>query len=299
MHPGLWKLIKTEIALWRINLLPGNTVIRLLIFNAILFIISYLLLLWCFSFPIIPAVIILVIHGIELIALFHYHHALRLGMKTRQGVIESTFETIHNGPLQTLAKVLRLLRCQDIKPPELIPKVEQELEKLNSELRGIYEFLQQESPNQDSKLYLANNLVINLQDPFHEVLYQVYSYTLDREFPYFKTIKIKIHHFESIDERYLTMEEKRGIARFLEEALCNVGKHAIGVSKLQVTFSLLAGCYTLRIIDNGSGIKLDKQGRGTQQFINLARRLKGKFRRSPLSPQGTICELSWPVNTKI
>ncbi|ABA22019.1 possible Sensor with Chase2 domain [Trichormus variabilis ATCC 29413] len=261
-----------------------------------LLVISYLLLIWGWWVPVIPAILVLTINGMELIALYQYDQALRLGMKTRQDVIESTFETIHNGPLQSLAQVLKLIRCENTNTQELLPKIEKELEKLNHELRGIYEFLQQEYPSQDIKLYLGNNLVLSLQDPLHEVLYQVYSYTLDREFPCFKTIKVAIRSFEPIDEKSLSMEQKRGICRFLEEALCNVGKHATGVTKLQVTCSLIAGWYTLKIIDNGLGVNSSKKGRGTQQFINLARQLRGKFQRSPQIPQGTICELSWPVS---
>ncbi len=287
MQPGLRSIIKTDIGIWYL------VVITLAIVSVS--IISYSLMVWGWWVPIIPAILGLIINTIELIALYKYDHALRLGMKTRQAVIESTFETIHNGPLQSLAKILKLVRRRDMTTQELLPEIEKELEKLNYELRGIYDFLQQEYPQQDNKLYLGNNLVISLQDKLHEILYQVYSYTLDRDFPCFRTIKVKIHALEPIDERGLNIEQKRGIARFLEEALCNVGKHATGATKLQVTCSLFAGWYTLQIIDNGLGTNPYKQGRGTQQFINLARQLKGKFRRSPLSPQGTICELSWPV----
>jgi hypothetical protein len=287
MQPGLRNIIKTDIGIWYL------VVITLAIVSVS--IISYSLMVWGWWVPIIPALLGLIINGIELVALYKYDYALRLGMKTRQAVIENIFETIHNGPLQSLAKVLKLVRCRDITTQELLPEIEQELEKLNYELRGIYEFLQQEYPHQNNKLYLGNNLAISLQDPLHEVLYQVYSYTLDRNFPCFKSIKVKIHAFEPIDERYLNLDQKRGISRFLEEALCNVGKHATGATKLQVTCSLSAGWYTLQIIDNGIGKNLRQQGRGTQQFINIARQLKGKFRRSPLSPQGTICKLSWPV----
>jgi hypothetical protein len=287
MQPGLRSILKRDIFIWYL------LIIALAIVS--LSIISYCLILWGWWVPIIPVIFGLIINALELIALYKYDRALRLGMKTRQAVIESTFETIHNGPLQSLAKVLKLVKRTDMTTQELLPQIEQELEKLNYELRGIYDFLQQEYPQQDNKLYLSNNLVISLQDNLHEILYQVYSYTLDRDFPCFKTIKVKIHAFEPIDERYLNIEQKRGIARFLEEALCNVGKHATAATKLQVTCSLFAGWYTLQIIDNGLNANPYKQGRGTQQFINLARQLKGKFRRSPLSPQGTICELSWPV----
>ncbi|QLE56006.1 CHASE2 domain-containing protein [Nostoc sp. TCL26-01] len=261
-----------------------------------LFFISYLLLIWGWWVPVIPAILVLTLNGMELMALYQYNYALRLGMQTRQAVIESTFETIHNGPLQSLAKVLKLLRGENNFTPELLPKIEKELEKLNYELRGIYEFLQREYPSQDTSLYLGNNVVINLQDPLHEILYQVYSYTLDRDFPCFKTIKVKIRTFEPIDERCLSIEHKRGICRFLEEALCNVGKHATGVTNLKVTCFASEGWYTLSIIDNGLGVTSYKEGRGTQQFINLAQQLQGKFKRSPLSPHGTICELSWPIS---
>ena len=51
--------------------------------------------------------------------------------------------------------------------------------------------------------------------------------------------------------------------------------------------------YTLSIIDNALGINSSREGRGTKQFKNLATEIKGKFQQLPLSPKGTICELSW------
>ncbi len=195
--------------------------------------------------------------------------------------------------LQSLARILRLFRGQDLPLNKLLPELENELEKLNHELRGIYDFLQQEPLVQDDSLYLNKNLVINLRDPLHEILYQVYSHTLERNFPYFKTIRVKIRTFEIIDEQHLSIENKRGLCRFLEEALCNVGKQwPVGITCLQVTCSSSAGWHSLTIIDNGLGINSTREGRGTQQFRNLARQLKGKFQRVSLSPQGTLCELS-------
>ncbi|WP_052331551.1 sensor histidine kinase [Calothrix sp. PCC 7507] len=166
---------------------------------------------------------------------------------------------------------------------------------MNNDLRGIYEFLQQEPTNQDSSLYLGKGLVINLNDPLHEILYQIYSYTLERDFPCFKTLKVKIRTFEPIDNSHLSIEQKRGFCRFLEEALCNVGQHATGVTRLVVTCSPSEGCYTVAVIDDGLGMNSSSEGQGTQQFRNLARQFKGKFRRVSLSPKGTLCELSCPV----
>ncbi|NDJ25323.1 CHASE2 domain-containing protein [Nostoc sp. B(2019)] len=273
--------------------LENFVVVGIASFSLVVF--SYLLLTWGWWVPVIPALLVLALNGIELTALYQYDQALRSRIQARQAIIERTFETIHNGPLQNLAKVLKLVRDQDSPTNELLPELEKELEKLNHELRGIYEFLQREPPTQDTSLYLGKSLVLNLQDPLHEILYQVYSYTLEREFPCFKTIRIKIRTFEPIDERRLNIEQKRSLCRFLEEALCNVGKHATGVTRLEVTCSSSEGWYTLSIVDDGLGVSSSREGRGTQQFRNLARQFKGKFRRVPLSPKGTLCELSWPV----
>ncbi|MFN6567891.1 CHASE2 domain-containing protein [Dendronalium sp. ChiSLP03b] len=288
-----WGFLGIAIARLTKSLLANLVLVGIASFSLVL--VCYVLLIWGWWIPVIPAILVLVINGMELTALYQSDKALHSGIHARQAIIERTFETIHNGPLQSLAKVLKLVRCQDLPMQELLPELEKELEKLNHELRGIYDFLQREPPTQDSSLYLGNHLVLNLQDPLHEILYQVYTHTLERDFPCFRTIKVKIRTFEPLDEQYLNNEHKQGLCRFLEEALCNVGKHAIGVTCLEVTCTSSQGWYTLRIIDDGLGINSSREGRGTQQFINLARQLKGKFQRLPLEPQGTICELSWPV----
>lgn len=256
----------------------------------------YLLLVsWGWLLPVIPAMLVFTLNGVGLTALFQYDQILRSKIIARQTVIEHTFETIHNGPLQTLAKVLKKVREQDLPPQELLSQVELELEQLNHDLRGIYDFLQRQPLSQESSLYIGNGLELNLQNPIHDILYQVYNYTLERDFPCFKTLKLKIPAFDPIDEKNLSIEQKRALCRFLEEALCNVGKHAVGVTRLQVTCTTTDGWYSLSIIDNGTGINSCKEGRGTQQFRHVAKQLKGKFRRDRISPKGTLCELSWPV----
>ncbi|WP_445634210.1 Histidine kinase [Nostoc sp. DSM 114161] len=283
------------IAIARLSKSPLANIIIVITTTSSLLVTCYFLLTWGWWVPVIPTIIVLTVNGIELTALYQCDKALRSGIKARQDIIERTFETIHNGPLQSLAKVLKMVKYQDLPIKQLLPELEKELEKLNHELRGIYDYLQREPPTQDSSLYLGNTLVLNLQDPLHEILYQVYSYTLARDFPCFRTIKVKIRTFEPIDERHLSIEQKQGLCRFLEEALCNVGKHAIGVTRLEVTCFSSEGWYTLSIIDDGLGVNSSREGRGTQQFRNLAKQLKGKFQRVPLSSRGTICELSWPV----
>jgi CHASE2 domain-containing sensor protein len=256
---------------------------------------SYLLLLfWGCWVPVIPAILVLTLNGVGLTALFQYDQTFQAKINARQIIIERTFETIHNGPLQTLAKALRRVKDgKDLPPDELLCELEKDLEKLNYELRGIYEFLQREPQNQDNRLYIGSGIELNLQNPLHDILYQVYNYTLERDFPCFKTLKVKVRTFEPIEDTHLSIEQKQGVCRFLEEALCNVGKHALGLTRLEVIYENDNGWHTLRIKDNGLSMKSYKEGQGTRQFKYIAQQLKGKFTRSPLFPKGTLCELSW------
>ncbi|KOP27427.1 histidine kinase [Hapalosiphon sp. MRB220] len=284
------------IAFARVTKSPWRNLVTIVIASTILTVVSYLLLLfWGLWVPLIPAILVLNLNGFAMTALYQYDQALRSRIEARQALIERTFETIHNGPLQTLAKALKRIREQDLSSVELLPILEKDLEKLNYELRGLYEFLQREPLTQDRSLYLGKGLLLNLQDPIHTVLYQVYDHTLQREFSYFNTLRIKIVTFDPIDDYHLSIDQKRGLCRFLEEALCNVGKHATGVTRLEVSCTQNERWYTLKIIDDGLGSISSKEGRGTQQFRILAKQLRGKFTRSPLSPRGTLCELSWPI----
>jgi two-component sensor histidine kinase len=114
---------------------------------------------------------------------------------------------------------------------------------------------------------------------------------------------VKIVSFENIDNRPLSLEQKRGLCRFLEEALCNAGKYATGMTRLEVICKLENHWNVVRVVDNGLGIEIDtgvklspSGGRGTRQAKQLARQLNGTFRRSPNHPKGTICEISYPMN---
>ncbi|MBD0390352.1 MAG: hypothetical protein ICV54_28600 [Nostoc sp. C3-bin3] len=93
----------------------------------------------------------------------------------------------------------------------------------------------------------------------------------------------------------MSFEQKRELCQFLEEALCNVGKHAKGLTRLSATGKQKEGWYTLSIKDNGSSICSSFEGRGTKQCLNLAKKLNGKFQRKSLGEKGTLCELSWPI----
>jgi len=79
----------------------------------------------------------------------------------------------------------------------------------------------------------------------------------------------------------------------LEEALCNVGKHAKGVKRIEAIGKQEQGLYTLSVRDNGPGLISDFESKGTRQLKNIAKRLGGNFKRESLSPKGTVCEITW------
>jgi len=239
--------------------------------------------------PVVPTLIVFTINGLVLPGFYWYDQTLRSRIDERQRVIEETYDAIHNGPLQTLALLLR-------DPDPLTPDTSTRLQSLNQELRTIYARLQQESLPQQDQLQLGSQTVVDLRNPLHEVLYEVYSTTLQRDFPGFDGIKIKIVKFDPLQVDRLPHDEKRAICRFLEEALCNIGKHAIGAKRLTVTCTLQGSHNLIRIEDNGQPPATDVQqvgGRGTQQALDLAERLRGTYRRER-SNTATRCELRWP-----
>jgi CHASE2 domain-containing sensor protein len=264
-----------------------------------LFSCGYIMLwVWGTWIPIAPSLLILGLNGVGLSAFAFYQNDrfLRSQINERQNTIQNTFTIIHNGPLQTLAYGLQHMRAQDIPYEELI----KQFEKLNREIREIGEFLKLEALNKEESLRLGSGLILELKRPLHDLLYEVYSSTLERQdFENFQTLKVKIRNFDPINDKYLSLENKRGICLFLEEALCNVGKHAQGVKRVQASGVYVGNTYKLSVKDNGSGIKSKLENKGTKNSKILARQLEGEFRRKSLSPRGTICELSWTLMKKI
>jgi CHASE2 domain-containing sensor protein len=255
----------------------------------------YALLIFGWWVPLLPALFVLIFNGAGPTAVLFYRHEqdLRFRLRERQFTLEHTFNTIHNGPLQTLARMLKAAEAENLPVP-----FQADLRSLNQELRAVYESVRRETLDEGETLHLGSKLDLNLQAPLHEILYEVYSNTLEREFPGFKTIKVHVVKFEPIDSRRLSLEQKRGLCRFLEEALCNVGKYAIGATRLDVTCSQIGKQQVIRVADNGSGpsqaaTPQTGSGYGTRQAKNLARQLRGNFRRFPNQPQGMVCELTW------
>lgn len=261
-----------------------------------LFIICYLFLFVGLWIPLIPT--LLTLSGAGLTTAF-FNWELQSLAEQRRLTIKQTYDAVHNGPLQQLAVILRNISEGDLSPQEL----RSQLIELNQDLRSIYESMREKSLNSnDDSHYLIGNSSINLKDPIQDLLYEVYDLTLKRDFPGFETITTYISpDFQPLEKCNLNLEQKRSLCKFLEEALCNVGKHAIGATRLDVVCTKEQGRYSLRVIDNGVGITSSSNStigqlakRGTRQGHEIARQLGGRFRRLSHAPQGTICELRWP-----
>lgn len=291
---GLWGLI--GMLLVRYTSRPVWYMLAVGTVGLILFDFS-LLMLWLGGWwiPVVPTLMVFTINGLVLPGFYLYDQTLRSRIDERQRVIERTYDAIHNGPLQILALLLQ-------EQETLALPTRTKLELLNQELRAIYNHLLQESLPLEDQLQLGSQCVIDLRDPLHEVLYRIYNVTLERNFPGFNSIAFQMITFDPLPGTdALTADDKRAICRFLEEALCNVGKHAIGATRLTVLCITAGTENIIRVADNGrEHIDQPEQaeishdiGRGTQQALALAQRLQGTFQRSS-GGQGTVCELRWP-----
>ncbi|MEO0987345.1 MAG: CHASE2 domain-containing protein [Cyanobacteria bacterium J06639_14] len=243
--------------------------------------------------PVVPTLIVFAINGCVLPGFYLYDQTLRSRIDERQRVIERTYDSVHNGPLQTLAMLLR-------KKETLEPQISTQLENLDQELRAVYKQLQQESLPQEDQLQLGNQHVIDLRNPLHQVFYEVYTETMRRDFPGFVSIRFRVVKFEPLQVGQLSADDRRSLCRFLEEALCNVGKHAVGAKQLTVLCQSTESENLIRVEDNGKvcqdALAQISNGRGTQQAEVLAQRLRGTFQRSAQT-KGVCAELRWPLRT--
>ncbi|WP_346293322.1 CHASE2 domain-containing protein [Sphaerothrix gracilis] len=265
--------------------------------------ISYLILfhsgLWL---PVFPAFMAVSLNGIAYIAFYQSERtwkslvrerdqALAALENERQQTVERAFAAIHSGPLQTLADILRHVRDKNISNFQVLNL----LENLNVEIRDLGEHLRQEIVLKRDSVLLQGNIKIDLSHPMHELFYEVYKATLENNcsYPGFQSLQVRTVSFDPIYEGYLSLQLKRKLCHFLAEILCNVGKHAKGTTRLNVSGRYKDSQYVLKVSDNGSGIVSFHEGEGTRFCQKLASSLHGKFIRQAKHPTGTLCMLTW------
>lgn len=267
---------------------PWKSLLGLTLAMGLLVGVCFLALMLGWWLPLVPAG--LALGGAGLITTF-FDRDLRFELEHRRLAVERLYEAVHNGPLQQLAVILRNLDG-DTAPERL----RQQLQALNEDLRSLFEHMRQAMLTRSDRLYLKGNLVLDLQDPISDLLYQVYNVTLEIQTPGFSEIQTYISpDFESLKRNRFSVEQKRGLCLFLQEALWNVGNHAIGATRLDVLCFREANRYVLRITDNGIGDPDSHEGQGTRQARMIAWQLRGRFQRRSNYPQGTICELIFPM----
>jgi CHASE2 domain-containing sensor protein/two-component sensor histidine kinase len=280
---------------------PWKTLLSLAIGSTSLTFIGYGLMTIGWWIPLVPTLMTLCAAGLTT---SFFDRDSRVLLEQRSLILRRTYDAVHNGPLQTLAAILRNL---DESP------LRSQLELVSQELRSVYESMKQELLSGESHC---------IQTPLPELLYQIYEETLQRDLPGFASIEVYIPpNFDSLKDCRLTPEQKQGLCLFLQEALCNVGKHAIAANRLDVVCTHLQNKlgqnklgqnklgqnklgqnklgqdeWNLKILDDGvQSMPLNHPhcGRGTDQARELARSLNGKFERQSRSPQGIACQLTW------
>ncbi|MEA5449380.1 CHASE2 domain-containing protein [Leptolyngbya sp. CCNP1308] len=258
--------------------------------------ISYgLLVLGGWWIPLVPTLVALTVNGLVISGFYLYDQVLRSRIEERQRVIEQTYNAIHNGPLQTLALLLRD-SGENLSWLEALPK----LTEMDQELRDIYEELLKQAQTSTIGEHALLQPAVGLEALLHEKLYEIYLNTLQRDFPGFKSIGPKIVSFEPLNVDGLSSDDHHALYRFLEEALCNVGKHAVNATCLTVTCQTTGTENLIQVKDNGqrltdSQTKQSASRRGTRQAQQIAQRLGGSFQRR-FTAEGTCCELRWPIH---
>ncbi|MGC1308737.1 MAG: CHASE2 domain-containing protein [Phormidesmis sp.] len=273
---------------------PWKSVLALAVAAGCLITVSYRQLQENWWIPLVPAMLALCGAGL---ATAFFDWDMRLELRQRKITVERTYEAVHNGPLQHLSVILRGL--EGLSPMQL----RRQLDALNTEMRNTFEVMRQDVYTGSDRLYLTSNIVLDLQQPLADLLYQVYESVSGLPLPGFANVLSYIRpNFECLRYSRFTPEQKRGLCLFLQEALINVGKYAIGATRVDVVCTAESGYYRLQVIDNGPGFAMipPPVGEGTRQSEALAQRLGGQFQRlllrpSPQSPRrGIVCELAWP-----
>lgn len=239
--------------------------------------------------------IILIANGPLLMTWYQREQAIMAIADQRQQAIAEAFNAIHNGPLQELSLLCREIQAQDLP----ISAIGDRLEKLNQQIRQVGKSLQANGASDAPEmLVLGNGELLSLQIPLNELLHMVADQALYHEAGSRLTqLKIRIINFQEVpEEQRLSLDQKRQICQFLEEAIGNVAKYADRATKIQLLGTVQGAAYHLSIEDNGNGVLSDRVGTGTKQAQKLAATLQGNFSRVPNQDgDGVCCTMTWPL----
>jgi CHASE2 domain-containing sensor protein/two-component sensor histidine kinase len=301
-----WIVVWGGLGLWLVHRLsaPRRYVLVVIFLGGALVLGSFgWLWLWGGWIPVVPPLVVFGINGLILSGFHLYDQTMQARIDERQQVIQEAYTTIHNGPIQEL-RILSTLADSGCNPEQIGFKISQ----ITQELRALEDRLMATHGVETANTLVLGDTELNLEDPLDEVLFGVYTQTMNRDFSGFRSLKFRVHSFDPLDTSGLSLKDRRRLCQFLEEALCNVGKHAKAPTRLTVICKNADQINFIRVEDNGhselssstasakSLLFSRKPGSnwGTRQSLKLAKRLNGQFERGNVQPKGTYCELRWP-----
>lgn len=272
---------------------PSSHLIKTITLSAMLIISSYMMLLLSWWLPIAPVLLAFLATNILLHPFYQEQKRLIGQITEKQDTIDWIYNSIHNGPLQTLSTILLSIP----KDQPNLKRLRANLHQLNKELRGLRQVLDSEliSPS----LLAVGEKEIDLDLPLHELLYETYQATIERYRNFFASVT-KIVQFSPMADSKINFAQKKELVRFLEEALLNIYKHSENATRIKIVCGIENQNNIIKVIDNGTtraiaNRQIARNGDGTKQAAKLARKLRGKFQRSSTSSKSTLCELQWPI----
>lgn len=290
------------IALARWQQKPTFHLLTIIALSASWLLISYLALIMSLWLPLVPVLTVFLLSTIALYPFYQAQFQLQALITEQDRLIDQTYSTIHNGPLQVIASMLKAWPKDVPTSTEAPAKMRSQLETLNQEMRSIRETLQQEVRSPQQKLVMMNDRQVELHLPLHQVLQQTYSHTVERDRSFFEPIT-KVLDFNPMADSRLTSREKRALGRFVEEALTNIRKYADSPTRISISCKTTENDNIIQISDNGSPVcpiqPQAPEGEGTRQARKLARQLSGSFERESIEPKGVRCVLRWPIQRAV
>ena len=273
----------------------AGSLIALALSSAALIGVAYGALLLGWWLPLVPMLTALLGSGL-ITALFDRDAQFEL--RQRRLGVEQTYNALYNGPLQNLAMTLR--QAEEQQTPLAPTVVGEQFRALDRSLRDIYERVRFEGTARRSLLYIDDEF-LSLEEPITELLYQIHDLTLAKELPGFSTIEtFTAPDFSALRAETLTLDERRALCLFWQEALLNIGLHSLDATLLEATCERQQNLLRLCIADNGRDI-YDRfmQGREERHGQYAAHLLQGHFQHNSVAPQGRATELLWHLKPKI
>jgi CHASE2 domain-containing sensor protein/two-component sensor histidine kinase len=273
-----WGLILLKFI--RIKSTPTLLIISIIIYLLTIVSIAYMLILLGILVSIFDVFLTFIISAPILATIQERQHQLTLLADVRLDTIRIAFENIHAIPLQTIAI------HQKSSPPEF----RDILDRIDREIRAVGAKLEEQYQHEEELLA-----------PLDELLNLTFDRQINRpQLKYLRSLNLAnyIVSFDEIRDDCLTSDNKHQICNFLAEAICNIDKHAIDVTRVWITSDITGNYCYLKIRDNGhTTTQPNHKNNGIKNAEKLARRLHGKFTRELVSPHGYKCTLAWKYHS--